>query len=249
MAFSIKFAYFCGYFVGFVVGVVLEAFLTGGVAAVKELAQLFKAGVARGSRGIRNLGKRSLDSMKTFAKFFNDLFRQATKDPKALFEKFKQWIKDIIQAVKKELGLVDEVIVKTRKATKLDIEELAKVRQFFKAGKKKNVAFTRGEVGGKKFDLWSRSGGEKGQKFDNFNPIDPQDYFYKGPLVDYIHHTEQKQKEYLYKMFKNNKNVIGKIEIVSDLKICDNCYDIISKFEKDFPNVEVTRVWVREVLD
>jgi hypothetical protein len=52
----IKFAYFCGYFEGFVVGVILEAFLTGGVAAVKELVQFFKAGVSRASRGIRSLG-------------------------------------------------------------------------------------------------------------------------------------------------------------------------------------------------
>jgi hypothetical protein len=110
LGFFIKFAYFCGYFVGFVVGVILEAFLTGGVAAVKELVQFFKAGVSRASRGIRSLGKRSLDSMKAFSTFFDDLFRQVTKDPKALFERFKQWLDELIQAIKKELGLVDEVM-------------------------------------------------------------------------------------------------------------------------------------------
>ncbi len=137
----------------------------------------------------------------------------------------------------------------TRKASQEDIDKLAKVREFFSAGKKKNVAFTKGKIDGEKIELWSRSGGEKGQNFDNFKPIDPENYHYKGPISDYIHHTEQKQIEYLYQMFKNNKNVSGKIEIVSDLKICDNCSDIITLFQKDFPNIEVVRVWVREKLD
>ena len=83
--------------------------MTGGVAAVKELVQFFKAGVSRASRGIRSIGKRSLDSMKAFSTFFDDLFRQVTKDPKALFERFKQWLDELIQAIKKELGLVDEI--------------------------------------------------------------------------------------------------------------------------------------------
>jgi hypothetical protein len=47
--------------------------------------------------------------MKAFSTFFDDLFRQVTKDPKALFERFKQWLDELIQAIKKELGLVDEV--------------------------------------------------------------------------------------------------------------------------------------------
>ena len=86
-------------------------------------------------------------------------------------------------------------------------------------------------------------GGELGQGFDNFKPISPDNYRYKnGPLSDYIHHTEQKQVEYLYNLLKKNKNVSGKIEIVSDLKICRNCDWIIDTFKKEFPNIEVTRV-------
>lgn len=54
--------------------------------------------------------------------------------------------------------------------------------------------------------------------------------------------------EYLYKKFKNNKNLKGKIEIVSELKICDNCNDIITRFQKDFPNIEIVKVWVKEKL-
>ncbi len=137
----------------------------------------------------------------------------------------------------------------TRKASQEDIDKLAKVREFFSAGKKKNVAFTKGKIDGEKIELWSRSGGEKGQNFDNFKPIDPENYHYKGPISDYIHHTEQKQIEYLYQLFKDNKNVTGKIEIVSDLKICRNCKSIIEQFKKDFPNIEVTTIWVNEILD
>lgn len=64
-----------------------------------------------------------------------------------------------------------------------------------------------------------------------------------------MYHTEQKQVEYLYNLLKNKKNVSGRIEIVSDKIICENCDWIIDAFKKDFPNIEVTRVWVREVLD
>lgn len=66
-----------------------------------------------------------------------------------------------------------------------------------------------------------------------------------GPIPDYINHTEQKQIEYLYQMFKHDKKVKGKIEIVSDLKICDNCVDVIDRFQNDFPNIEIVKVWVK----
>tara|TARA_R110000751_G_scaffold248122_4_gene347899 strand:+ start:2417 stop:3022 length:606 start_codon:yes stop_codon:yes gene_type:complete len=172
---------------------------------------------------------------KEYVKFIKKATEEASKKVMTL-EKYLDELAQIIKA-----GF--------RKATKADIDELAKVRKFFGAGKKKNVAFTKGEIGGKKFDLKSRSGGEKGQKFDNFEPISPEKYHYKnGPLSDYKHHTEQKQIEYLYQLFKHNKKVSGKIEVVSDLKICDNCNDIITKFQKDFPNIDVTRVWVRTKL-
>ncbi len=59
---------------------------------------------------------------------------------------------------------------------------------------------------------------------------------------------EQKQIEYLYNIFKHDKHVKGKIEIVSDLKICDNCADIILRFKKDFPNIEIVKIWVKEKL-
>ncbi len=151
------------------------------------------------------------------------------------------------------LTKLDEIVENAkkgiRKATQIDIDALLKVRKYFKAGKKKNVAFTKGTIGGNKINLVSRSGGELGQEFDNFKSVLPENYRYKnGPLSDYIYHTEQKQVEYLYNLLKKNKNVSGKIEIVSDLKICDNCNDIINKFKKDFPLIKVTRVWVRTKL-
>jgi len=49
-------------------------------------------------------------------------------------------------------------------------------------------------------------------------------------------------------MFKHDKAVKGKIEIVSDLKICRNCDDIITRFQNDFPNIEIVKVWVKKKL-
>ena len=148
---------------------------------------------------------------------------------------------------------LDEVVENAkkgiRKATQIDIDALLKVRKYFKAGKKKNVAFTKGTIGGNKINLISRSGGELGQEFDNFKSVLPENYKYKNGPFNYIYDCEQKQVEYLYNLFKKNKNVSGKIEIVSDLKICRNCNWIIDAFKNEFPNIEVTRVWVREVLD
>jgi len=137
-----------------------------------------------------------------------------------------------------------------RKATKYDIEELAKIRKMFNAGRTKNVAFTRGEIGGRKINLMSRSGAPKGiaTHFDNFKQIKPENYHYKNGPLNRQYDSEQKQIEYLYEMFKNNKSVTGKVEIVSDLKICDNCNDIIKRFKNDFPNIEIVKVWVKEKL-
>lgn len=137
-----------------------------------------------------------------------------------------------------------------RKSTKLDVDELAKIRKMYNVGRTKNVAFTRGEIGGKKINLVSRSGAPKGtaSNFDNFKQINPENYYYKNGPLNRQYDSEQKQIEYLYQMFKHNKSVKGKIEIVSDLKICDNCNDIIKRFQNDFPNIEIVKVWVKEKL-
>lgn len=58
-----------------------------------------------------------------------------------------------------------------------------------------------------------------------------------------------KSRQNIYMNYlKNNKSVKGKIEIVSELKICDNCNDIIRRFQIDFPNIEIVKVWVKEKL-
>jgi hypothetical protein len=175
---------------------------------------------------LANLEKAAKDAGKTLDDYLDDLVKQAN---------------EATELAKKGL----------RKATQKDVEELAKIRKLFNAGKNKNVAFTKGEIGGKKIDLKSRSGEPKGtpENFDNFKQIEPENYHYKnGPIPDYINHTEQKQIEYLYEMFKHDKKISGKIEIVSDLKICRNCDDIIYRFKKDFPNIEVIKVWVKDKL-
>lgn len=155
--------------------------------------------------------------------------------------------------VREVLELTAGVKIKRRyrKATSEDIELLSKIRKNTDAGKKKNVAATKGEIGGKEVDLQSRSGIQNGtsKDYDNFESISPKNYNYtNGPEPLKNNHTEQKQVEYLYNKFKDNKSIRGKIEIISDLKICDKCDWLISAFQKDFPNIEITRVWVRTKL-
>lgn len=168
----------------------------------------------------------------------------------------KEWLDDVnYKSEKKALEFLEELLErnkfpKTRKATNDDIDELAKIRKFFSAGKKKNVAFTKGEIGGKKIDIKSRSGEPKVPtiNWDNFKQIEPENYHYKNGTSNRIFDSEQKQIEYLYEMFKHDRYVKGEIEIVSDLKICDNCNEIIKRFKIDFPNIDIIKVWVKNKL-
>ncbi len=98
--------------------------------------------------------------------------------------------------------------------------------------------------------MYSRSGEPKGtpKNYDNFEQIKPENYHYKNGPLNRIYDSEQKQFEYLYNRFKHNKSIKGKIEIVSDLIFCDNCSHIIRRFKKDFPNIEIIKVWVKEKL-
>ena len=83
----------------------------------------------------------------------------------------------------------------------------------------------------------------------NFEPPKPENYFFKGGPEDFkINDTEQKIFEYLFREFKNDKQTKGYIELVSDLKYCDNCYWISKQFQKEFPNIEVIRVFNKEKL-
>ncbi|WP_452219432.1 deaminase domain-containing protein, partial [Lacinutrix salivirga] len=154
--------------------------------------------------------------------------------------------------VREVLELTAGVKIKRRyrKATTKDIELLSKIRKNIDAGWNKNVAYTKGKIGDEIIDLQSRSGKQTGtsKDYDSFKIIEPENYNYKNGPLNRLHDSEQKQIEYLYNKFKNNKNVQGQIEIVSDLKICDNCEDIIDKFQKNFPNIEIVRVWVRKEL-
>lgn len=78
----------------------------------------------------------------------------------------------------------------------------------------------------------------------NFEPPQPENYYYIGPIPEYTNHTEQKIVEYLREIFKNNKQVSGTIEIISEREFCDNCKVVVDMFEEEFPNIKVTRVEV-----
>ena len=138
----------------------------------------------------------------------------------------------------------------SRNPTKLDADLLSHIRNKYKPRPTRNVAFAIGEVGDIKIDLECVSGGKKSTSWKqkgNFEPPKAEDYFFKnGPENFKVNHTEQNILEYLYHKFKHNKDVVGRIELVSDLLYCDNCYWIADKFEKTFPNIEIIRVYIKK---
>ncbi|WP_333662950.1 deaminase domain-containing protein [Chishuiella changwenlii] len=224
-----------------IIGVIL-AFLTGGTGNVAKAVGTSQKLL----ESLKIIGREFISSV-TFGvsdllAIFRNLIQSFIRACKNGFKGFLEWVSSNLNLYKK--------IPKSRKPTKLDIEELSKLRKLFNAGKSKNVAYTKGIIDGKRINLKSRSGAPKGtpKNWDNFDVINSESYHYKNGPLNRLHDSEQKQIEYLYNMFKDNKQVKGKIEIVSELKICDNCNDIIKRFQNDFPNIEVIKVWVKNKL-
>ncbi|MGZ0050739.1 deaminase domain-containing protein [Brevibacillus gelatini] len=63
-------------------------------------------------------------------------------------------------------------------------------------------------------------------------------------MSEFTNHTEQKSVEYLRTKYKDNPNIKGEIEIISERPYCDNCIDLVDQFQLEFPNITVTRVEV-----
>jgi hypothetical protein len=174
------------------------------------------------------------------------------KGTKKEIEEFAVKLKGMADDVaKKYLDDLVEDINKYKTPTKFHIEEVARIRKLYKPRPTRNVAFCKSEIDGIKLDLECVSGGEKApwKQKGNFEPPKPEEYHFKnGPDPKVLLDTEQKMFEYLYKKFSQNKNVFGKIEIVTDLKFCGNCDWIINQFQKEFPNIEIIRVFIKNTL-
>ena len=74
----------------------------------------------------------------------------------------------------------------------------------------------------------------------------PEEYYYRGPIPNFVNHTEQKIVEYLRQKYQSNPNVSGQVEIVSERKYCENCRVLVDLFEKEFPNIKVIRVEINK---
>lgn len=137
-----------------------------------------------------------------------------------------------------------------REAKDQDKKLIDDVFKKYNAGKRKNVAVTKGEVNGEKIDLESVSGkidpANPNHK-DNFSKPSENHYKYSGSDKNgRLNDTEQKMIEHLREKYKDTPNVNGNIEIISHKAICQSCNDIIDQFQKDFPNINITRV---QILD
>ncbi|MDE7435442.1 MAG: hypothetical protein K2N01_06445 [Lachnospiraceae bacterium] len=134
-----------------------------------------------------------------------------------------------------------------REATQTDVDLINSLKAKYNAGKTRNVANARGYINGESINLECISGKFTHDNYynkGNFEPPLPENYHYEGPIPEYTNHTEQKIVEYLSVKYKDNPNVIGEIEIISERIFCDNCKVLVDMFEKDFPNIKVTRVEV-----
>jgi The BURPS668_1122 family of deaminases len=176
----------------------------------------------------------------------------AIKGTKKEIEEFAEKLKGMTDdAVEKYLDDLLEDINKYKAPTKFDIEEIGRLRKLYKPRPTRNVAFCKAEIDGVKIELECVSGGKKAQwkQKGNFEPHKPENYHFKnGPERYKIDHTEQKIFEYLYKRLSHNKNAFGKIEIVTDLKFCDNCKWIINQFQKEFKNIEIIKTFIKTEL-
>ncbi len=130
----------------------------------------------------------------------------------------------------------------SRSPVQADIDNIDALRAKYNAGSGRNVAYAKGSIGDDAINLESVSGevtaANQAQK-GNFMP--PDESYYNGRL-GFENHTEQKIIEHLRDTYKNNPNVSGRIELVSERSFCDNCIDIVDQFQADFKNIEVVRI-------
>lgn len=119
----------------------------------------------------------------------------------------------------------------------------------YNVGNTRNAASAKETINGENIDLECISGKFTHDNYynkGNFELPQPENYHYEGPIPEYINHTEQKIVEYLREQIKDNLNVSGEIEIISERIYCDNCKVLVDMFENEFPNIKVTRVEVVE---
>lgn len=132
-----------------------------------------------------------------------------------------------------------------RAAAQEDVDIINSIKKKYNAGKTRNAACAMGNINGENIELECISGKFTHDNYynkGNFEPPLPENYHYKGPIPEYTNHTEQKIIEYLRVKYKDNPNVTGEIEIISERIFCDNCKVLLDMFEKEFPNIKVTRV-------
>lgn len=113
----------------------------------------------------------------------------------------------------------------------------------YNSGAKRNAAYAYGSIDGQKIDFECISGVNGGA---NFKKVNSTGYHFSGlPSYDYVYHTEQDIIEYVYSVYKNNTTVSGTITVVSKRNFCMNCWEIISQFQAEFPNIDIVRVFVK----
>ncbi len=210
------------------------------------VAQLLGNGIARSMEEVGLLlGKLSESEVRV-------ILYNGVKVAEGDINELKTVLADIFKRRGSELvKYLEELISKSRRlyraANDADRVLINSLRKKFGAKITKNIAKCIGEIGGQKIDLEVVSGSIKNgqwQNKGNFIPPNPSEYVYKPNPLGYIEHTEQKVIEYLRKKFEFNKDIAGRIELISERSFCDNCNWIVDQFQKEFLNIEIVRVEV-----
>lgn len=135
-----------------------------------------------------------------------------------------------------------------REATQQDLDLINDIKSRYNAGKSRNAASAKGTINGEAIDLECVSGKFNHDNYynkGNFEPPQPENYYYIGPIPEFTNHTEQKIIEYLRERFRGDASVVGEIELISERIFCPNCSAVVDMFETEFPNIKVTRVEVK----
>ncbi len=82
------------------------------------MVKLLGKGASRVTRGVKDVGKQATKLFDNIHGLLSEAFRLIKKDSKQFFEDFKQWLDELVEAVKKKLGMVEAKLHKGGDFTK-----------------------------------------------------------------------------------------------------------------------------------
>jgi hypothetical protein len=117
-------------------------------------------------------------------------------------------------------------------------KRIGSIRNSLKIGKGRNIAYTEGSISGKAFS----EVGVSGKALRNGTVGNPVNRLFSTSNVGGFSRafdSEVKLLESFARQFSRNTSVKGVLKIVSERQFCGSCSNVVSQFQKMFPNVTV----------